>query len=108
MKLRKFLQMINSLEISNWQYLPISVIFLFVLVFFVAGPEKYFVKYYLYKYKVYKKVLTKVGCCLLTESTDIPKESDDLLNDTPTPSRSPRAEMAMRWVHMSFFNVVTP
>ena len=47
---------------------------------------------------------TKVGCHLLTESTEaISNESGDLLSDTPTSSPSPLAEIGMLLVgHFSF------
>ena len=52
--------------------------------------------------------LTKVGYCLLTGShlKAVPNESDALVNDTPTSSPSPLAEMAMNG--LSHFSAVTP
>ena len=64
-----------------------------------------------YKRKLFEKLaifkhLTKVGCRLLTESIEASNESDDLINDTPTSSPSPQAEMAMSLV--GHFGVMTP
>ena len=64
-----------------------------------------------YKRKLFKKAchlyaLTKMGCRLLAESIEASNESGDLINDTPTSSPSPLAEMAMSWV--GHFSAVTP
>ena len=50
--------------------------------------------------------LTKVGCRLLTESTEAIWKLFDLLNYTAISSSSPQAEMAMSWTgHVSVVSV---
>ena len=65
-----------------------------------------------YKYKLFKKILPSFSAKLkwvvnkksLLKAAS--KESDDLLNDTPTSSPSPQADMVVRWV--CHFSVLTP